>query len=99
MDLIDAAQKGNLNVIKSILDKGTDINAKDSFGASALDRASIWGHADIVKLLIANGADVNIKDNSGISVLMTASSNGHCHSSPALNHSVRSIEPLLQNYI
>ena len=60
-----AAEKGQFNIAKLLLEKGAKVNHKS--GDSALLWACHFGHVDIVKLLIENGADVNAKrsiDNS-----------------------------------
>ena len=59
------ARFGALAKVKSLIEKGTDINAKDTSGQTLLHYAVEYGHEDVVKLLIANGADVNAKDKDG----------------------------------
>jgi len=56
-DLLKAAEEGDLKAIKRCLKNGTDTNAKDNQGASALIIAAKKGHVDIVSHLIYNGAD------------------------------------------
>lgn len=68
-----ATQMGNLKLVKTILDSGTDANLKhpnDECGP--LIFAIIGGHTDIVKLLIKKGADVNDKTKEGRSALFWA---------------------------
>lgn len=57
-----AARKGDTAAVKSLLDKGVDVNAKTRYGATALSYACDKGHIEVVKLLIERGADVNSKD-------------------------------------
>lgn len=61
-DFFAAARKGDVVAVKTFLDKGTDVNAKTQYGATALAYACDKGHIEMVKLLIARGADVNVKD-------------------------------------
>lgn len=56
-----AADYGQRDVIKYLISKGADVNAKDKHGISAL-LAAVWeGHTDCVKLLLEQGAS---KDGS-----------------------------------
>jgi len=57
-----AARKGDTAAVKSLLDKGVDVNAKTRYGATALSYACDKGHIEVVALLIERGADVNSKD-------------------------------------
>lgn len=56
---------GQVNIVKMLLDKGVDFNAKDKVEWTALHRAAYAGHHEIIKLLIENGADPNLKDDAG----------------------------------
>ncbi len=60
--LYEAVRKGDATAVKSLLDKGADVNAKFRYGATALFKAAERGHTEIVKLLLERGADVNVKD-------------------------------------
>ncbi|XP_014205114.1 myotrophin [Copidosoma floridanum] len=54
-----AADYGQKEVVRYLLDKGADIHAKDKHGITVI-LAAIWeGHTDVVKLLLENGADPN----------------------------------------
>ena len=53
------------NLIRELLRRGANVNAKIEGGCVPLDRATESGHKDIVELLIAHGADVNAKNNLG----------------------------------
>lgn len=76
-DLISAAERGDAAVVKVLLAKGADVNAKDDGGRTALMTASDNGHLDVVKALLAKGADVNATASNGWTALMAASYNGH----------------------
>jgi ankyrin repeat protein len=52
--------------------EGTDVNATDSTGRSALIAASRCGASSVVEFLIARGANVNVADSSGVNCLMAA---------------------------
>ncbi|SNZ14022.1 Ankyrin repeat [Terribacillus aidingensis] len=56
-----AAKKGQLEIVKYLVSKGIDINAKGgTFDASALNLAAGAGHLEIVKYLIENGAELDV---------------------------------------
>lgn len=57
-----AARKGDAAAVKSLLDKGVDVNAKTRYGATALSYACDRGNVELVKLLLDRGADPNVKD-------------------------------------
>ena len=54
-----AANKGNIEKVKEILKTGPDVDARDSFGGTALHAAMFQDNMEIVGLLIAHGFDVN----------------------------------------
>ena len=67
-----AARFGYLAIVENIIEKGTDVNAKDTRNRTALHYAAREGHKDIVELLIANGTNVNAKGNRGRTPLFYA---------------------------
>ena len=65
------------DIVRLLLEKGADVNAKDKYGETALISASLCGFTGTVRLLLDKGADVNAKTNDGHTALMYASSNMH----------------------
>jgi hypothetical protein len=61
-ELLAATRKGDLVLVKALLAKGADVNAKSPYGSTPLFFACDRGHTEIVKLLIEKGADVNVED-------------------------------------
>ena len=51
-----AAKKGNLKVVKLLVDKGADVNAKDEKGRTPLSIASAGNRPELVEYLKAHGA-------------------------------------------
>ncbi|MGC9057946.1 MAG: ankyrin repeat domain-containing protein, partial [Candidatus Micrarchaeia archaeon] len=75
--LMYAARDGRTEIVKSLLEKDIDVNAKDKWGWTALMYAARDGRTEIVKLLLEKGADVNAKDILGLTALRYAAENGH----------------------
>jgi outer membrane protein assembly factor BamB len=57
-----AAKRGDVQTVIALLAKGVDVNAKTTYGATALSFAADKGQLDVVKLLIKNKANVNTRD-------------------------------------
>lgn len=62
--LLCAAENGDAEKVKGLLESGADVNAESRYGQMALHLAAIEGHADIVIILLKGGADVNAKTAS-----------------------------------
>src|SRR5882672_9796973 len=61
-DMIAAAERGELPVVRRLLAEGARIDARDQRGRSALLAATHRNRIDIARFLIQEGADVNAKD-------------------------------------
>ena len=61
-DLLTAAQKQEVEKVKSILASGVDVNSRSKYGATALYFAADRGDAELAKVLLEAGADPNLKD-------------------------------------
>lgn len=70
--LIDAATRGDLAQVRTLLASGADANARDAESATALMRAAHAGHLDVVRALVDAGADVNATDLRGWGALAKA---------------------------
>ncbi len=64
-DLIEAVRKGHPAVVHAFLTKGSDPNARDGKGGTALHWAAAKGSAEVAKLLLDAGADPNVTDGDG----------------------------------
>jgi hypothetical protein len=77
-ELIQAAGRGDVSIVRQLLNKGADINAKDDNGWTALMMASSYkGNYEIVRMLLAKGADVNAGNNERGTALYNACVFGH----------------------
>jgi len=75
---IVAVCTGETELVKNFLDKGADINARNSDGHTALIIASKAGYTETVRTLLDKGADIEEKSNkTGATALMAASSYGY----------------------
>ena len=67
--LIATISEGHIIDAKDLMDKGTDIMAKDANGETALHAAARMGYIELVKKLVREGADVNARDYQGRTAL------------------------------
>ena len=58
-----------LDAVSAALTLGSNVNAVNPAGETALHIASAQGYVDVVKLLAANGADVNVRNARGLTPL------------------------------
>jgi cytohesin len=56
------AASGNVNIIRTLLNGGSNVNAVDRDGVSALHKASATGQIKVALELLKAGANVNAKD-------------------------------------
>uniref|UniRef100_A0A336N437 CSON006168 protein n=1 Tax=Culicoides sonorensis TaxID=179676 RepID=A0A336N437_CULSO len=62
--LHDAISRSNLEIVKYLIDRGADVNAKDSNERTALHEVAKHSNLEIVKYFIDHGADVHAKDSN-----------------------------------
>ena len=75
--IINAAQMQHFEVVKFLLSKGANVDAKNSYGETALTATceepvfeeNGTAYYKIAKLLIQSGANVNTKDGDGVPLL------------------------------
>jgi hypothetical protein len=72
-----AAEYGQYEMAKMLLDKGADVNAQGGEYRNALQAASVGDHEQVVKMLLDNGADVNAQGGRFGNALLAASVGGH----------------------
>jgi ankyrin repeat protein len=74
-----AIKKKNIDIVKYLLNKGANVNAKSNEeGFTPLMTATVLGSAEIVKLLLATKhIDINAKDKDGLTAMMYAKKTGY----------------------
>ena len=63
--LLAAAEAGDVNLVRTILDRGVSPDARDPFGNTPLMLAAFRGRLDVVRLLLERNADVTAVNASG----------------------------------
>ena len=63
--LHDAAYKGDVSLVESMLQKGVPVDRVDRHYLTALFYAAAFNRTDVIRLLLQKGADVNKRDNIG----------------------------------
>lgn len=74
--LLAAADSGNLDKVKSLLEMGLPVDVRDQHGWTPLMLAALQGHDKTVALLLEQGADIEAQDINGTTALMAAASSG-----------------------
>jgi ankyrin repeat protein len=83
--LLHAAARGELDVVRSLLDAGADIDAKcDVRGNVPLYGAVVNNHPRVVEVLLAHGAEVSPVNGDGFTPLAAAAAYGHVKVAKAL---------------
>jgi len=75
--LSQAADYGHLPVVKLLVEKGADVNARDPSGYTPLARAAEANEKDIALFLLDKGADRNGRDNFEMTPLLRAAQRDH----------------------
>lgn len=73
--IILAVLSGNEKLVKLLIEKGADINLKDSFGSSSIIYVAENGNSEIADLLFSANCDIDVKNADGISAVGMAVSN------------------------
>ena len=75
----NAAQNGNLNRVKALLNQGVPVNSRNEAGWTPLHDAAYRGHLSVVQELLRRGAHVNPRSQYGYTPLHLAAFVGHSH--------------------
>lgn len=74
--LMEAVQEQNVELVRRRIEAGHALDARDSFGQTALHWAAKYESAEIVRLLVEAGANPRAKDEDGETPLQTARNKG-----------------------
>ncbi len=55
-----AAQRGELQKLKRLVERGQDVNQRDGYGTTPLMEAAWMGHTECMEYLLQNGAEVDV---------------------------------------
>ncbi|KLT22609.1 ankyrin repeat domain protein [Wolbachia endosymbiont of Armadillidium vulgare str. wVulC] len=72
-----AAEKGNVEIVLKLIEKGASVNQFGSCGWTALHLAAANGNIEIIKILVKNRANVNQKNVAKLTALYEAVRNRH----------------------
>ena len=75
--LATATLYGHIGLVKHLIERGADVNAKNFYDRTALMYAVEGRYQQIIALLLANGADINAQDKYGSTPLMWAIERGY----------------------
>src|SRR6266481_3177116 len=73
--LVDAAKNADREALRALIQPGTDVNAAEGDGTTALHWASYRDDLESANLLIRAGANVNAANDLGATPLWTACQN------------------------
>jgi len=74
--LVEAAKKKDQRAVRSLLEQGVDVNARQTDGTTALMWAAHWDDLETADLLIRARANANAANDYGVTALSLACTNG-----------------------
>ena len=75
--LIQAAEDGRLDLVRTLLEAGANPNAKSDGDVTVLMWAAARGHVEVVKVLLESGAQPNARTRKGRTAIEVAMQEGH----------------------
>ncbi len=60
-----SSYNGHLNIVKLLIEKGSDVNFRNRRKQTPLHLAIFNGHSDVIEYLISKGADIDAPENEG----------------------------------
>lgn len=71
-----AAQRGDLELLKVLVEMGTDLTANDKLGKTLVIYSAVNGHLNVLTFVMGEGVDVDAKDSSGNTAVHYAAAYG-----------------------
>uniref|UniRef100_A0A1X7TKC1 Death domain-containing protein n=2 Tax=Amphimedon queenslandica TaxID=400682 RepID=A0A1X7TKC1_AMPQE len=75
--LMLACERGQDDIVHSLLSAGANVDIHDNKGWTALMRASVLNHISIIFMLLQANANLHLKESQGLNAVMIASYYGH----------------------
>ncbi|MDX2256890.1 MAG: ankyrin repeat domain-containing protein [Pseudanabaenaceae cyanobacterium bins.39] len=75
--LLMAAQRGDVEEVRSLISQATDVNVRDQYGWTPLLWAAMNGHTAVVQVLLVSGANPNTRNRYEWTPLMWAAGQGY----------------------
>lgn len=72
--MISAAQRGDTEAVKALLEEGASVDARDENARTALVAAAYENHVGVAEVLVEAGASVNVKDETEQSAYLISTS-------------------------
>ena len=70
--LMEAASRGHTDTVRTLLEKGGEVDATDNAGRTALMEAAFEGYTETARVLLDRGANINAHDKEGWTPLFWA---------------------------
>lgn len=68
-EIFEAVMRGNVEVLRTYLDRGGNVNLANSAGMTLLHFAAYAGQDETIEVLLTKGAEINAKDKQGMTPL------------------------------
>ena len=76
-DLHRSVEQENLEIVRTLIAQGVNVNAVNSDGHTLLHVAAYYGHLNVVIFLLGAGAQINVVNGAGYTPLHLAAHDGH----------------------
>jgi len=84
MNIHTAAQRGNLNRVRALLNQGVNVNLRNNENMTPLMYAASGGHANVIRFLLSKGANAKARMNWNRNALIFAVEKGNANAVRAL---------------